>query len=190
MTNQEFQNSLLKYIDYQLADIEKLKTLNLSDFKSLSISCNQISQQSDQWYQSLADAGITKSTPVLYYFEIKGNAEKVFSVVSNLKKKYKRTSKNYKALPKVNKPNSGKISQILYVGKTNSNFISRFKYHLGLGSPKTYALQLLHWACGLNLELELHYSTLNLAKEDIRYLEQLESVMHYSLDPILGRAGH
>ena len=75
-------------------------------------------------------------------------------------------------------------------GKTNSNFISRFKYHLGLGSSKTYALQLLHWACQLDMILELHYSIVSLPKEEIKYLEQLESALHLSLKPILGRSGH
>lgn len=78
----------------------------------------------------------------------------------------------------------------LYVGKTNKDFFSRLKAHLGLGSKKTFALHLNSWAGVINLELELHYAQVRLSAEDIRYLEQMENVLHESLHPILGRSAH
>lgn len=189
MTNQQFNDILIKYIEQQLHDIEKVKGFNVVDFKCLDISCKDINHAAESWCKELQASGVSRFTPVLYYFKIKNETKEILKKVINLKK-FKITSGKYKALPKINNLEANNVSNILYVGKTNSNFISRFKYHLGLGSSKTYSLQLLHWACELNLELVLYYSIMSLPKNEIKYLEQLESALHLSLKPVLGRAGH
>lgn len=190
MERKEYISSLNNFLEIQKRDIEKLAGFSAPDFRILNLNCSEIESKQTQWINSLEDNGVTKKTPVLYYFKIVGGStpDKIQKIIGDSKKKYKSKSSKYQALPKVNF--SENLSYVLYVGKTNSNFISRLQNHLGLVSAKTYSLQLMSWACQLNLELELHYAIMDIAKEEIRYLEQLESVLHFHLKPILGRSAH
>ncbi len=93
-------------------------------------------------------------------------------------------------LPLINKGEFEPDNNTLYVGKTNSNFLSRMSYHLGLKSEKTYALHLMKWACELNLVVDLYFATVDLDEKDIKYLELMEGALHHGLKPLLGRSGH
>lgn len=104
----------------------------------------------------------------------------VLSKAAKAKKKAKKI-----ALLKVNTESS---SNILYVGKTNSNFPSRFIYHLGLKESKTYALHLKYWAA--EYTFTLHFAKVCFNKSNMKYLEQMETVLHDALQPLLGRSGH
>ena len=186
----EYQTSLNNYLEIQRRDIEKLATFQPPQFNILTVNCADIETKASEWVELLEKEGITKDTSVLYYLKIKNGstAANIQNIINTSKKKYGSKSSKFQALPKVNfYDNPGNI---LYVGKTNSNFINRLRNHLGLVSAKTYSLQLMHWACKLNLELELYYAIMPIEKEEIRYLEQLESVLHYHLKPILGRSAH
>ena len=91
-------------------------------------------------------------------------------------------------MPKINTSNKEVCNGILYVGKTNKNFISRFRQHLGLIPNDTYALQLKYWAT--DFKLSLFVSPMKLSVEQIPYLENLETALHYNLEPLLGRSEH
>ena len=188
MKKEHYEDFLAAYVKNQLTDLNHLQTIKIPQFQKLIISCNQIDAQKDTWIEALKLNEI-EDKGVIYYIKILsgGTASDIQNVVRSYKSKYKKTNKaRYRALPKVNNNHT----DILYVGKTNSNFISRFRHHLGLAESNTYALQLKFWASDMNLELELWYALIDLEKEDLRFLEQIENVLHFNMKPILGRSGH
>jgi hypothetical protein len=170
--------------------LDRLTGIPTPAFTTLEIDCTQITTQYTNWVEELQRMIPNKSTPVLYYFTL-SDAGLTQTITSNINtyKTQAKESNNYRAFPKVNNK-SVDLTQVLYVGKTNTNFVNRFQQHLGLKNPKTYSLQLLHWACALNVDLTLHYAPIALNSKDIRFLEQMESVLHEQLKPILGRSGH
>ena len=146
-------------------------------FDTITIDCKTIQQDFQKWNNQLTDKGIDITCPVLYYlsFENSHDSQKILNAAIPAKKKAKRT-----ALPKIN---HNSTSTILYVGKTNSNFPSRFRYHLGLVESKTYALHLQYWVC--EWQFTLHFAKFCLEIGKLKYLEQLESTLHYSLKPFV-----
>jgi hypothetical protein len=182
---------LNQYVEHRKESIQRLLQFPIPEFQSLAISCHEIHRQSDEWIRKLSTT-IDFETPVLYYFKLLDGQDlmNIQSTVAKLKSKYSRRSKNYSALPKVNVQNYAEGNNILYVGKTNSNFLNRFRSHLGLASRTTYSLQLAHWACDMGIELELHYAPIQIEKVDLPFLEEMESVLHMHLKPLLGRTGH
>jgi hypothetical protein len=78
--------------------------------------------------------------------------------------------------------------RFLYVGST-ADMATRLEQHLGFGSsPKTYALQLAHWAADLDLPLALAYaaSPIGLAPAAT---QALEDALWDKLQPMFGRRG-
>lgn len=74
-----------------------------------------------------------------------------------------------------------------YVGSSQS-VAKRFKEHLGFGASKTYALQLLHWARPLSLELE--FVTAKYAENTpIEVIQALEDTLWETRKPMFGRQG-
>lgn len=134
----------------------------------------------------MAASGISKETSVLYFMEVIGDKNAILKKVTKLKSR----KRNKMMLPLVNKDQFETDTNILYIGKTNSNFLSRMSYHLGLKSQKTYALHLMLWACELELIIDLYYASVDINQKDIQYLEQMESALHHNMKPLLGRSGH
>lgn len=161
--------------------------ISVNDFHTIEIKCENLSEKYGSQLVEQLRKNIDEHSSVLYYFVCKSNPDKILSVVE--KRKSDKRKKSLVKLPKINREFSGK-SKILYVGKTNENFISRLEYHLGLKSKSTYALHLSEWAPALRLELELHYSVVNLPKNKTSFIEELESVLHFHFKPLLGRTGH
>jgi hypothetical protein len=120
---------------------------------------------------------------VLYYFEI-GQIPSQEEIIAALKK-MKSRKRDKLALPKVNGINT---TNVLYVGKTNSNFNHRLLDHLGFRSATTFALHLTKWKPLILETVTLYHA--NVPNEHVKYLEYLESAMHESLKPMLGREGH
>ena len=174
--------SINAYTSALRADIDYLDQLELPAFQTLTIDCGDIDRRHNEWIETLMASGINDQTPVLYYFTF-SSPELSRNIIERVKKA-KRNSPEF-SFPKTN---TSRVSPVLYVGKTNSNFISRFKNHLGLLSTKTYGLNLKHWAAGFTFTL--YMAKLSFGKEELRYLEMLETAMHLSLQPVLGRAGH
>ncbi len=185
--NQDQYNDFRQdFIKSQEETLRLLKTKEIGRFESLDINCSKIDEYySNGLLKDLGCNGITNKSRVLYYFTILNPEVKFISTVEKLKK----SGQEKMALPQLNKGN--KHTGILYVGKCNTNFLSRFQYHLGNRSTKsTYALHLRHWAKDLVLQLRLYYSLVELEDKEVYLLEMLESVLHQKLKPVLGREGH
>lgn len=172
------------------ADIAFLKSNQLPEFDTIDVNISQIKKFED-WEPELRAKGIDENCSVLYYFSF-SEKFKPSEIIkkAEARKEIKKSSINpkYIALSKINKANAEICAGILYVGKTNSNFISRMKHHLGFIDSHTYALQLRHWA--IDFIFALHFAKIDFKKEELDYLEQMETVLHYGLHPLLGRSGH
>lgn len=183
-----FSNYKKKKID-QLNELEKL---NFPIFHTLEINCANITPETQTiLLNELAINGITETSRVIYYFTVinnNSNHNTILDVVEELKINSNRTSKKFIALPKINELKDKEWNGVLYVGKTNSKFLNRFKQHLGNESKKTYALHLNTWA--KELTVVLNYGIVELEQDKIGLLEEMENILHSHLNPILGRAGH
>ena len=188
----EYKKHCKSYISKKKNELEVLENLIPENFSVLEFNSNDIKQENlEQWKSILFENGITPNTPTLYYFIIKSSCNfiEIRNRIETLKSKSKR-NKEYRALPKNNTSNYNLLNNVLYVGKTNKDFYNRFRTHLGLGSKITYALHLNCWTTDLDLDIELHYAKVNIDDSLLHYLEQMESVLHDNLNPILGRSGH
>jgi len=186
MESDQYTLSLSSYIDSLQSHIEYLKKVQAPVFKKIPVDCTQMNEDSNYWKKELENIGINKDSSVLYYLSFDGdNAQLIRNTAEQRKSE---TSKKHKlALPQINKKN---LSNILYVGKCNNNFPTRLKYHLGLGGSSTYALNLKHWATNWNFDLHIASIDFLDRETEIQYLEQMETALHYSLKPLLGRSGH
>ena len=116
----------------------------------------------------------------LYYFQLVNNPDlaKIEQTFLNTKK----MEKDRRAYPRFNEQ-----SKFLYVG-ASFNIYQRFKEHLGYGSKSTYSLQLAHWACNLNLELDFIYGEYPQGiGRDI--IQVIEDTLWDELRPMFGRRG-
>lgn len=187
MPMDNYENYLNQYIADQRKDLDKLESFRPNKFKHLHINCGELTEEmGNRIIDELVASGINKETSVLYFMKVIGDPKAILNKVTKLKSR----KRNKMMLPMVNKEQFDTDTDILYIGKTNSNFLSRMSYHLGLKSQKTYALHLMHWAAELGLVVDLYYATVDIDKEDIRYLEQMESALHHCMKPLLGRSGH
>ena len=90
-------------------------------------------------------AGASKAC--LYYFECR-SADVDLAKVERAFAKAKARKTRKRAYPRLNAP-----AACLYVGSSRS-LAKRLRDHLGFGAKGTYALQLVHWAPPLSLQLE------------------------------------
>lgn len=122
-----------------------------------------------------------KSKLCLYYFECidpsvdLNTVEKAFSDA-------KAHESNNRAYARLNKMNSR-----FYVGSSQT-VAKRVAEHLGYGASGTYALQLLHWARPLSLNLRFVCAKYS---EDVQYsiIQSLEDTFWESQTPMFGRQG-
>lgn len=188
MTQKEYTEFARRYVEEQTKVLQGIGLLQLPFFKTFSFSNQDINNETaEKFLNDLIQMGIGKRNGrVLYYFKI--NNEVSASAIANLITQLKSgPNKKEYALPRVNKITHDN-NPVLYVGKTDKDFLSRFKQHLGFGSPSTYALHLVRWSDQLPLDLELNFAIFD--DVDMLSLEHVESVLHYALKPILGRSGH
>lgn len=78
-------------------------------------------------------------------------------------------------------------SHVLYVGRS-SDLRKRTVEHLGLGSPKTYALHLAHWAGALDLPILFEFAIYDpcVASETLGHMED---TLWDKSQPMFGRRG-
>jgi hypothetical protein len=99
------------------------------------------------------------------------------------KRAYARLRKRSPSSP----PIAEKLSSYFYVG-SSSNISSRLNDHLGYGGYTTFALQLAHWAVGLDLELKFICAKYGgLATPDV--YQALEDTLWDLMQPMFGRKG-
>jgi hypothetical protein len=196
MENLEFKNAINSYVDIEIKRLEFIRNFVAPTFNKLNFNLSQIENQKENLIEELEKNKIDKTSSVLYYItlETEEKIKNISAKINAFKKKHTKNKKSYIALPKVNYDEFQNEHNCIYVGKTNSNFISRFEYHLGITKGKTtFALHLNEWNEILkpktDLIFTLYYSTINL-NEKIHYLELIESSLHNHLKPILGRESH
>ncbi len=122
-----------------------------------------------------------RSKVCIYYFE---NRSKNVSleIIERAFASAKAHEENDRAYPRLNTQ-----GHIFYVGSSQS-VAKRFKEHLGYGSTSTYALQLVHWAKHLGLELD--FVCAKYAEETpANVMQALEDTLWLELKPMFGRMG-
>ena len=122
-----------------------------------------------------------KSKLCLYYFSC-ANREIDLSKVQRAFADAKAHESNDRAYARLNA-----CSACFYVGSSQS-IAKRLIEHLGYGSAGTYALQLLHWARPLGLELEFVCAKYP-DGTDYSIVQSLEDALWESKTPMFGRQG-
>lgn len=177
MNNFDLHQSILKYkneIDFNFQTA--ISYINHEfEFKSIPFTELEINK-------------IEKIQNVIYYIEIQNFKENESKSFLNFFQKFKNTHKKIK-LPQLNFESK---SNILYVGKSSTDFKTRINYHYGDKSLSTYSLHYQTW-CDKDefkhLKLRVHYFQFQKPiHKDI--LEIIESALHLKLNPLLGRSGH
>jgi len=151
------------------------------DTGSLRVQTRQLDPEIEQ--RALLDKVSTqtcKNHLYLYYFQVVNNPN--LAEIERTFLNTKETEKNRRAYPRFNHQ-----SKFLYVG-SSFNISQRFKDHLGYGSKRTYSIQLAHWACNLNLELDCIYAKY---PQDIAHdvIQVIEDTLWDELRPMFGRRG-
>lgn len=131
-------------------------------------------------HKAVFDKLATIKRPVLYVFDIiSATSPKVVRATAELYRGGERTMPAFRSNVEV-------ATQCLYVGKVKSQFQARIVQHLGFGStPKTQALQLCHWARGLDLQLRLTAFEFRTDMADL--LPLVEKAVASALKPLLGK---
>jgi hypothetical protein len=124
-----------------------------------------------------------QSKACLYYFECLPHidlelVEQTFAAA----KASKVARRAYPRLNKLREPGA-----CLYVGGSQS-VAKRLRDHLGYGAKKTYALQLIHWAGPLSLEVEFVCAKYSDDTPSVA-LQALEDTLWETSAPMLGRRG-
>ena len=179
MQSNEYQLALSSFIKRKKQELEDLKLIQFPEFEQISI----YNHHNPEDVIDTLKKSINNTDSVLYYMTVKSDRLKIKETVKGLKKE----NKGAFLLPKVNESDS----YILYVGKCNSEFIKRFRCHLGIGSKRLYALHLSLWNNNPKIEIDPHYSIVHIPdKKQLHLLEVMETILHEKLKPMLGRAGH
>lgn len=122
-----------------------------------------------------------KSKACLYYFDI-GSTDIDLAKVERVFADAKAHEANDRAYPRLNSQ-----GLCFYVGSSQA-LTKRFKEHLGFGASKTYALQLVHWARPLQLQLEFVCAKYADATPS-EVLQALEDTLWQTRKPMFGRLG-
>lgn len=192
MKEREYTKILQGYIKSLETDIQKVQLFKVPDFKELPMNCAEIDSKSALWINNLQKNGVKDNSPIIYYFKVTSRHpyQEIQEHVKMYKKNHKKNQPGYRALSRVNNLQNVPAADILYVGKSHKDFFSRFKHHLGLYDDHMYSLQLNYWASPIKLKLIMFYSIIDINEDELRFLEQMESALHYHFKPILGRSGH
>ena len=136
-------------------------------------------------HQTVFDQIAAIKGPVVYVFEIISahSSESVRAAAQAYRDKGLRAMPAFRKESKVDY-----TSRVLYVGKVKmkAGFLARVFQHLGFwGAKKTQGMQLCHYACGLDLKLELTVFEFEADMADL--LPLLEKAVASQLKPLLGK---
>jgi len=116
-----------------------------------------------------------KNKPCIYFFEFKKGEAKV------IRDAYKNLNQNNKSALKKTLNND---TTCLYVGRSKGTIINRLKAHLGYKNTTENAMQLLHWAKPLKLQLKLN---IFIFPKELDFLLPLyEATFHKNYKPLIG----
>ena len=167
-----------------------LESFQLPVFKTLNIETKDLGEiYAKELIQNVQNQVSSKNSILYYITIIDGEIDTIKTNVAKYKNSNTKGNSKHRYLPQVNNDNH---SACLYVGKTNKGFINRFKQHIDLlvNSRSTYALHLAAWSKELQLKLTLNYCIIDMPEERKHLLEDIETLLHNELKPILGRQGH
>lgn len=146
------QENIKKKSEELIRKAEALPNITIKWEKPILIKCAELNTKGD------LDAVMKNfenhtSKPGVYYFEIVSNhkAQEILNTLLAFKEKKLRSC------PKIDKKRSVD-SKFLYCGSRKEGLHGRFIQHVGFGSQNTFALQLIHWAKDMKLELNFHYT--------------------------------
>lgn len=122
-----------------------------------------------------------KSKACLYYFESL-TKDMDLAKVEQAFADAKAHETNDRAYPRLNKK-----GYTFYVGSSQS-MAKRFKEHLGYGASRTYALQLIHWARQLGVQLEFVCAKYPDGTSP-KVIQALEDCLWQTRQPMFGRMG-
>ncbi|RVU90022.1 hypothetical protein EH230_03455 [Flavobacterium columnare] len=172
------ENEIFKKINLDFEDFilrrkqkERLSAKENNDFKKKLISLYPD-------FKKISDC----NNPAIYWFKIR-HFEK--SDNKKLLKKFvqARNPKNgWWSKPTKDNEN---LTEYLYLGKVEKNLFNRFIQHLGLGHKMTSSLKLCQWFNKLDA-VDLEFQFLELNKEEVDYLEDIENILWRKLKPLIG----
>jgi hypothetical protein len=127
----------------------------------------------------------------LYYLQVMGQPD--LNAIRKAYSESRKRDRGTRAYARLRKrspsstPITEKPSPYFYVG-SSSNISSRLNDHLGYGTYTTFALQLAHWAVGLDLKLKFTCAKYqNSGQADV--FQALEDTLWDQLQPMFGRKG-
>lgn len=180
-----FNTLKTQYITQRQNELKLISKVELGEMHTITFNLNTLTTDGERKRLLNELEPIMNLNQVLYYLEMSNSSlnEKILQKAASVKKKKKPK------LPKLNSEPTDKTT--LYVGKTaKSGFGKRMIQHLGYSaSLTTYALHLARWATKFDLEITLYYLQPNL-KGHPELLEEVESILHLGLKPLMGRSGH
>lgn len=192
MLNNDFDKSIDAYINYKKNQLDALKNIPAPVFSIKKINCDLINEKYfEKFYKSLK---LDSKQSTIYYFKIPEsyNQQKIIDSLNKYKNEHQGKNQGndplYLALPQVNNINP---NNILYIGKSISGTKYRLKGHFGLASNSYYGMHLLAWKSKINIKpkLQLEFYFGQIPTKDNLTVELIESSLHHSLKPILGREG-
>ncbi|OWP74576.1 hypothetical protein, partial [Flavobacterium oreochromis] len=120
--------------------------------------------------------------PAIYWFKIKHiNYSNNKKLLEKFIKK-RKTKNGWWSKPTKDLEN---LTEYLYLGKVEKNLFNRFIQHLGLGHKMTSSLKLNQWFNNID-SVDLEFQFLELNKEEIRYLEDIENFLWRTFNPLIG----
>ena len=170
---------LKKKSDDLIQCAEVLRFLKINWEKPISIKLNELYSRKDLDVSTKIFESY-KKRPGVYYFKIISHhkGQEIVNALSNYKNLKERSC------PKIHK--RGNLdSKFLYCGSRKEGLHGRLIQHLGYGSKNTFALQLIHWAKRIDLELEFHYAWLD--ENNKRFTELIESAIANEISPLVGK---
>lgn len=177
--NNNFINNVNSELIKQLTHITNYEhyelPITIDAFKKIDFTLpeNELLEEYNVLIQPLENK--LKNKPCVYCFKIlQGNVEDILETYKNSKKT------NRSALKKV--PNTN--TKYLYIGRSKNNIKHRLRVHLGYRNTTENGLQLLHWAQGLALQINIEIYVFS--KELYFLLPFYEAKLQEKLQPLIG----
>jgi len=175
----DIKENIKKKSEELIRKAEALPSISIKWEKPIIMNCADLNTKEDlQPIMNVFENHTTK--PGVYYFEVisKHKGQEIVDALSSYKKLKLRSC------PKIDKKRSTE-SIFLYCGSRKDGLHGRFIQHLGFGSQNTFALQLIHWAKDIHLELKFYYTWLD---EDYKeFTELVESALAEKIKPLVGK---
>ena len=177
----DFKDNIEKKANSLISKAKSLPDIHFEWQEPIEIDCSEIEKFqhgiSEIHFDRLRNS---RHLPAIYYFKLLDNSEnlKIIKALEDFK------GLKTRSCPKIDRKRSPD-SIFLYCGSVRNNLHGRLVQHIGKGHKDTYALQLMHWACQLNLRLELHHALLD--KEFVDFSELIESALADYLNPLVGK---